>query len=614
MLAREHRRSEPPARPGSAVTARSSRAPRASAHAGAENVPTGASKHSVPNRYGRYPLRQGLDKGAPAASSRPTRTGGMPFRDITGTVNNTAGQRPTQKAKPSLSLQMSATSGVAPSASLSYRGPLVLPPREAPPPLSTLPASSDPYPMDVDREERVSQCPRCDRTWALPEPQCGLCTGCGAIVEIVERRAEASRASARLSGASLEQEAAAFEQAISAVKLALEARQLDSAWTSALAASLRSLFSHAALSAQGLQGLQGLQEILRTHRWTGSQFSSPPDRSALLADLARRLRSLDQERMAREEDSRAPLAGVARPSMAPSALHLQAPMELDPLPQLQPLGEDAGATAGHPRAVQDDPATNSVAEYKEDIIQKNFREEGGGMPQANYMDRLSPDINGRMRAILIDWLIEVHTKYNLRSETLFLTRNLIDRYLSRMPTTRRRLQLVGVVSMFVAAKFEEVDPPTARSFAYITDNAYTVDMIFKMECAMLAALGFKIVVPTEAHFLDFLLSELGCEELQCQLVRYVVELSLVDLHMIRYEPSHLVAAAVLLSNELLGRRPVWTSTMARVSRHTEQALRTCVGELRSLVDAAERSNLQAVRKKYSVEKHLRVAKMAFHRA
>ena len=205
------------------------------------------------------------------------------------------------------------------------------------------------------------------------------------------------------------------------------------------------------------------QEILRTHRWTGSQFSSPPDRSALLADLARRLRSLDQERMAREEDSRAPLAGVARPSMAPSALHLQAPMELDPLPQLQPLGEDAGATAGHPRAVQDDPATNSVAEYKEDIIQKNFREEGGGMPQANYMDRLSPDINGRMRAILIDWLIEVHTKYNLRSETLFLTRNLIDRYLSRMPTTRRRLQLVGVVSMFVAAKFEEVDPPTARS-------------------------------------------------------------------------------------------------------------------------------------------------------
>lgn len=427
-------------------------------------------------------------------------------------------------------------------------------------------------------------------------------------MEIVDTRAEAGRASARLSGASLEQEAAAFEQAIGAVKLALDSRQLDSAWTSVLAASLRSTFSHAPTT----QGLQGLQEILRTHRWTGSQFSSPPDRSALLADLARRLRSLDQERMAREEESRAPIAGVARPSMAPSALH-QAPMELDPLPALQPLGEDTGATAGHPRAVQD-PGPDSVGEYKEDITQKNFREEAASMPQANYMDRLSPDINGRMRAILVDWLIEVHTKYNLRSETLFLTRNLIDRYLSRMPTTRRRLQLVGVVAMFVAAKFEEVDPPTARSFAYITDNAYTVDMIFKMECTMLAALGFKIVVPTEAHFLDFLLSELSCDDLQCQLVRYVVELSLVDLHMIRYEPSHLVAAAVLLSNELLGRRPAWTSTMARVSRHPEQALRTCVGELRSLVDAAERSNLQAVRKKYSVDKHLRVARMAFHRA
>ena len=39
------------------------------------------------------------------------------------------------------------------------------------------------------------------------------------------------------------------------------------------------------------------------------------------------------------------------------------------------------------------------------------------------------DINEKMRAILIDWLIEVHLKFKLLPETLFLTVNLIDRYL-----------------------------------------------------------------------------------------------------------------------------------------------------------------------------------------
>jgi len=49
------------------------------------------------------------------------------------------------------------------------------------------------------------------------------------------------------------------------------------------------------------------------------------------------------------------------------------------------------------------------------------------------------DINEKMRAILIDWIIEVHLKFKLLPETLFLTVNLIDRYLERMQVHRRNL-------------------------------------------------------------------------------------------------------------------------------------------------------------------------------
>jgi hypothetical protein len=52
------------------------------------------------------------------------------------------------------------------------------------------------------------------------------------------------------------------------------------------------------------------------------------------------------------------------------------------------------------------------------------------MPQVGYLSRQT-DINEKMRAILIDWLIEVHLKFKLLPETLYLSINMIDRYLER---------------------------------------------------------------------------------------------------------------------------------------------------------------------------------------
>ena len=41
------------------------------------------------------------------------------------------------------------------------------------------------------------------------------------------------------------------------------------------------------------------------------------------------------------------------------------------------------------------------------------------------------DINERMRSILVDWLVEVHLKFKLVPESLYLTINMIDRYLEK---------------------------------------------------------------------------------------------------------------------------------------------------------------------------------------
>ena len=108
-----------------------------------------------------------------------------------------------------------------------------------------------------------------------------------------------------------------------------------------------------------------------------------------------------------------------------------------------------------------------------------------------YMTK-QEDINEKMRSILIDWLVEVHLKFKLVPESLYLTVNLIDRYLDKEQVNRQKLQLVGVTAMLIACKYEEIYPPIVRDFVYITDNAYTKEEILEMERKMLQVLDFNI--------------------------------------------------------------------------------------------------------------------------
>lgn len=71
-------------------------------------------------------------------------------------------------------------------------------------------------------------------------------------------------------------------------------------------------------------------------------------------------------------------------------------------------------------------------------------------PKVGYMKK-QPDITNSMRAILVDWLVEVGEEYKLQNETLHLAVNYIDRFLSSMSVLRGKLQLVGTAAMLLAS-------------------------------------------------------------------------------------------------------------------------------------------------------------------
>lgn len=112
------------------------------------------------------------------------------------------------------------------------------------------------------------------------------------------------------------------------------------------------------------------------------------------------------------------------------------------------------------------------------------------------------EINQRMRATLIAWLVEVHLKFKLTPETLYITVTLIDRICDRIPIKRSELQLIGVTSMLIASKYQEVDPPLLLDFVYITDNSYTREQVLQTEHLILTELGFELSFPTAYTFLE----------------------------------------------------------------------------------------------------------------
>merc|ERR1719174_1960937 len=219
-------------------------------------------------------------------------------------------------------------------------------------------------------------------------------------------------------------------------------------------------------------------------------------------------------------------------------------------------------------------------------------------------------VSVKMRAILVDWLVDVHKKYKLRAETLFLTVQLIDRYLDTQMTAQHHLQLVGVTALMIAAKFEEIHPPQIKEFVYVTDKAYSQEEILKMEVCILKTLQFKICCPTAMHFFEKYQAINGCTDTHRHLAQYLLELTLVDYKALKYTPSHLAAASLLLSNKLL-RQPSWTSAAAQHTEMTESMLKECAKEMCGLLERAEGESLPAILKKYSQPKYNAVAKLNF---
>ena len=238
--------------------------------------------------------------------------------------------------------------------------------------------------------------------------------------------------------------------------------------------------------------------------------------------------------------------------------------------------------------------------YVNDIYDHFFNTEGKFGPSAGYISKQA-DINEKMRSILIDWLVEVHLKFRLKTETLYLCVNIIDRYLERAQVGRSKLQLLGVTCLLLAAKYEEIYPPEVRDLVYVTDKAYTRQQILKMESAVVNTFKFKLTVPTHYKFLVRFIKAAQCDTRTKLIAYYFCEKTLTEYSMLKYKPSTISAAAVYLSLKAVNLTP-WTPTLEHYSGYQVGDIAQCAKDIIAIVQKASGASLQAIRKKYSQQK------------
>lgn len=271
-------------------------------------------------------------------------------------------------------------------------------------------------------------------------------------------------------------------------------------------------------------------------------------------------------------------------------------------------------------------------EYADANLKSDRQREAQMMPRQGCMAE-QRSLNGRMRAILIDWIAQVLDMSKLSRRTFYLAVSLVDRCLSCMQVDRSNLQLLGSTAFLIAAKVEEIYPPDVANLVHICDGAYTTEQLLGMECTILLNLDFRVDGPTVEHFLPHFIaacqsqSNLGpdptlshglaslwqfsaasqTDESRNGVAWYLTELALLDIHMSQYPPSQVSAAALYLANHFIERASPeaerWIKasslTLVKVSGYAESMLVKCASDLDRLRTAALSDSLQQINKRHA---------------
>ena len=272
---------------------------------------------------------------------------------------------------------------------------------------------------------------------------------------------------------------------------------------------------------------------------------------------------------------------------------------------------------------------NPEDEYTNDILYNLLQEEKDMKLKidSDYF-KTQPEINEKMRAILIDWLIDVNNKFNFTEETLYLAINIIDTYLSLKKIKRCNLQLLGVTALFISCKQNEIIFRRLKEYAYITDNAYNEQDILNMENDIFQTLEFNILFPSALTFFEILCHNFGIldkenkddkKNLEFNLGKFLIESFYMSDTSLKYYASTIACSAMYIvmkffkmkNYQVCYDKNLFNIKEKITKNNTSNIIKECAKEIYSFIGELSKNNLNASIRNFSNEKYGNITKLVF---
>jgi hypothetical protein len=269
-------------------------------------------------------------------------------------------------------------------------------------------------------------------------------------------------------------------------------------------------------------------------------------------------------------------------------------------------GSPKKTKSGGLRSPRKDKKIEATDEYEEDILEflkakeKSVRISTGFPKQS--------EITEAMRTILLDWISEVCEEYHLTNISFHLAISIIDRYMAiKHDIPRKNLQLIGITSVLIASKYEEMFPPSIDDFVYISDNSYTQKLIRDTEVQILQALKYEITYPTCANFADIYFDILDLTIEQKNMANYVMRSSALYISGNMYLPSLVAAGSIFYAiRSIPGKtKGVWSAKMRALTGYSEEEVREVA--IRAALEWLKPAKVQAINLLYSRAKNSKVS-------
>ena len=193
-----------------------------------------------------------------------------------------------------------------------------------------------------------------------------------------------------------------------------------------------------------------------------------------------------------------------------------------------------------------------IIEYFEDILINLLLEEYDFFINKKYIDPLYPKhekctLTPEMRTIVVDWLVFVHNQiFKFKENTLFLTVQTLDRYFSKnsdISTEKTDFVLLSIFNLI--SRIEETNYINSLETTQLSQNRFDPKDISNLQFEILDSLNFEVITPTICDFFEIYSVILNLNENQINQGFYIMNVILLDFHMLEY-PNFILAFAVII--------------------------------------------------------------------